>query len=145
MWVDPCAPDPADLQLGADELGLHSLAVADATSDRQRPKFTRYTGHDFLTAHAVQLDSGTGNLVVAEIAAFITPSALVTVHKDDTFAIEGLPARWDDNADLTKYGVGAGRRSLEDEPGPAHQPGGVARPEGASRTSQHSPRMPARI
>ena len=46
VWVDLCAPDLADLQLVADELGLHTLAVEDATSGRQRPKFTRYTGHD---------------------------------------------------------------------------------------------------
>ena len=38
--------------------------------------------------------------------AFITPAALVTVRKDDAFPIDGLLRRWDDNADLTKYGVG---------------------------------------
>jgi magnesium transporter len=109
VWVDLCTPDPDDLQLVAEELGLglHSLAVEDATSDRQRPKFTRYLGHDFLTAYAVHLDVGTGQLVTGEVAAFITPQALVTVRKDDDFPVEGLIRRWDDNADLTTYGVGA--------------------------------------
>lgn len=107
VWVDLCAPELEDLQLVADELGLHSLAVEGATSGRQRPKFTRYAGHDFLTAYAVHLDVETGELVVAEIAAFITAHALVTVRKDNDFPIEGLLDRWDDNTDLTKYGVGS--------------------------------------
>lgn len=107
VWVDLCAPDLADLQLVADELGLHTLAVEDATSGRERPKFNRYTGHDFLTAYAVHLNVETGELVTSEIAAFITSSALVTVRKDDEFPIEDLLVRWDNNADLTKYGVGS--------------------------------------
>jgi len=107
VWVDLHAPDPADLQLVADELGLHSLAVEDATSGRQRPKFTRYDGHEFLSAYAVHLDRESGALVTSEIAAFITSSALVTVRMDDEFPIDELVHRWDDNSDLTRYGVGA--------------------------------------
>jgi magnesium transporter len=107
VWVDLRAPDPEDLQLVADELGLHRLAVEDATAGRQRPKFDRYSGHDFLTAYWVDLDVDSGELVTAEIAAFVTTSALVTVRNDDRFPMDRLVARWDDNADLTKYGVGA--------------------------------------
>jgi magnesium transporter len=107
VWVDLCGPDQKDLQLVADELGLHTLAVQDAMTGRQRPKFARYAGHDFLTTSSVKLDPESGELKPAEIAAFITPSALVTVRQDDQFPIEELVARWDDNADLTKYGIGA--------------------------------------
>jgi magnesium transporter len=107
VWVDLCSPDLAHLQLVADELGLHTLAVEAATTGRQRPKFSRYDRHDFLTAYAVRLDVRSGELVTGEIAAFITPSALVTVRKDDEFPIDGLLSRWDDNADLSKYGIGA--------------------------------------
>jgi len=107
VWVDLCAPDMADLQLVADELGLHALAVEDATSGRQRPKFVRYDGHSFLTLYAVHLDVESGELITGEIAAFVTPSALVTVRKDDAFPIEGLLRRWDENPELTKYGIGA--------------------------------------
>jgi magnesium transporter len=107
VWVDLCGDELSDLQQVADELGLHTLAVEDATSGRQRPKFNRYQGHDFLSAYAVHLDATSGELVMGEIAAFITPSALVTVRKDENFPIDGLLRRWDDNADLTKYGIGA--------------------------------------
>jgi magnesium transporter len=107
VWVDLHASELDDLQVVADELGLHSLAVEDASSGRQRPKFVRYQGHDFLNAYAVHLDEATGELVTGEVAAFITPSALVTVRKDDAFPIAGLLTRWDDNADLTRNGIGA--------------------------------------
>jgi magnesium transporter len=107
VWVDLCSPAPEDLQLVAEELGLHSLAVADAMSERQRPKFSRYDGHDFLTVYAVELDVVTGRLVTSEIAAFVTPYALITVRKDAGLSLEGLLERWDTNAELTKSGVGA--------------------------------------
>lgn len=107
VWVDLSTPTLADLQLVADELGLHTPAVEDAASGRQRPKFTRYAGHHFLTAYAVTLDVGSGELVAGEIAAFITEHALVTVRKDDHFPVEKLLARWDDNPELMGHGVGS--------------------------------------
>jgi magnesium transporter len=106
VWVDLCNPDPSQLQLVGDELGLHALAVEDATTGRQRPKLDRYASHDFLTAYAVALDAQSGALATAEIAAFILPRALITVRKDENFPIEGLVERWDQNVDLTKYGIG---------------------------------------
>src|SRR6476620_7996769 len=105
VWVDLCGPDLEDLQAVADELGLHSLAVEDATSGRERPKFNRYAGHDFLTLYSVHLDVDTGTLLTAEVSAFVTPSALVTVRRDDTFSIDGLTARWDDDPATTRFGV----------------------------------------
>ncbi|MEO5663989.1 MAG: magnesium transporter CorA family protein [Nocardioides sp.] len=107
VWVDLCAEDLEDLQRVADELGLHRLAVEDAAQGRQRPKFDRYAGHDFLSAYSVQLDVDSGQLVTAEIHAFITPSALVTVRRDEAFAIDSMLTRWDDEVELTRFGVGA--------------------------------------
>jgi magnesium transporter len=107
VWVDLCAPALEELQLVADELGLHVLAVEDATQGRQRPKLDRYSGHDFLSAYSVRLDVDSGQLVTGEIHAFITPTALVTVRRDDSFSLDALLTQWDDEADLTKFGVGA--------------------------------------
>ena len=107
VWVDLCSPDLEELQLVADELGLHSLAVESAASGHQRPKFNQYTGHDFFTVYAVHLDESSGQLTTGEIAAFITPTALITVRKDDEFPLDGLLTRWNDNAEHTRFGVGA--------------------------------------
>jgi magnesium transporter len=107
VWVDLCAPDTKDLELVADELALHALAIEDATTGRNRPKLDRYSTHDFLTAYDVALDVETGELTTFEIAAFITHKALVTVRPTEGFDLDGLMKRWDDNSDLTKHGVGA--------------------------------------
>ena len=106
VWVHLRADDADGLQRVADELDLHSVAVEDARKGRQRPKFERYAGHDFLTAYAVRLDVVTGQLVITEIAAFITPAALVTVTTSDDFPLEELVARWDETVELTAFGVG---------------------------------------
>jgi magnesium transporter len=106
VWLDLCEPDQADLQLVTEEFGLHPLAVEDATQGHERPKLDRYQDHAFLTAYGVSLDPATGRLQKSELAAFITPRALITVRKDPSFDIEGVVARWDGSADLAVHGVG---------------------------------------
>jgi magnesium transporter len=105
VWVDLCAPDMGELELVAEELGLHALAVEDAVHPHQRPKLDRYPDHSFLSAYAVRLDSDSGELLTSEVAAFLTPRALVTVRKDDAFDIDAVVQRWDSSADLAKHGV----------------------------------------
>jgi magnesium transporter len=106
VWLDLCEPNPADLEVLSEEFGLHPLAVEDAIHEHQRPKLDRYQTHSFLTAYAVRLDNDTGELETSELAAFITPRALITVRKDPRFEIEGVLARWDSSADLARHGVG---------------------------------------
>lgn len=105
IWFDLCSPSAADLGSIAEELSLHSLAIEDATGERQRPKLDRYQTHLFLNAYAVRLDRESGELVTAEVAAFITRQALVTVRKDESFAIDEVVRRWDSSADLAKFGI----------------------------------------
>jgi magnesium transporter len=106
VWVDLCAPDADDLSHVAKELGLHRLAVADATDMRQRPKLDHYATHEFLNMYAVDLDHATGQLRLSELSAFITTKALITVRKDTAFDIDNVVARWDDLPDLAEFGVG---------------------------------------
>jgi magnesium transporter len=82
------------------------LAVEDAVHEHQRPKLDRYASHLFVTAYAVALDTTTGELDTCEVAAFVTASALVTVRKDERFAIDEVTGRWDGSPDLAKHGVG---------------------------------------
>ena len=105
VWVDLCSPDLSDLRVLAEELGLHRLAVEDAVHPHQRPKLDRYSDHAFLSTYAAYLDPASAELTTSEVAAFITPSALVTVRKDDRFDIEAVVKRWDSERDLSRYGV----------------------------------------
>jgi magnesium transporter len=106
VWIDLCRPDTKDLSAVAAELGLHRLAVADATDLRQRPKLDHYATHEFINMYAVALDQRTGQLELSEVSAFITTNALITVRKDTSFDIENVVARWDDVPDLASHGVG---------------------------------------
>jgi magnesium transporter len=106
VWLDLCEPDQQDLAVVSQEFGLHPLAVEDAIQEHERPKLDRYQDHAFLTAYAVSLDPATGRLQKSELAAFITPRALITVRKDPTFDIQGVMERWDGSADLAVHGVG---------------------------------------
>jgi magnesium transporter len=106
VWLDLCEPDQQDLAVVSQEFGLHPLAVEDATQEHERPKLDRYQDHYFLTAYAVSLDPTSGRLQKSELAAFITPRALITVRKDAGFDIDGVVERWDGSADLAGHGVG---------------------------------------
>jgi magnesium transporter len=106
VWVDLCAPDTVDLKAVAEELGLHELAVEDAIERSQRPKLDHYKTHDFLSMYAVWLNKKTGELETSELAAFLTPTALVTVRKDERFAVQGVVDRWDAATDLARHQVG---------------------------------------
>jgi magnesium transporter len=104
-WFDLCAPSREELASIGEELGLHDLAVEGALAEAQRPKLVRFAEHQFLTAYAVRFDAETGELTTADIAAFITHNALVTVRKSDAFDIEELERRWDAGGELARHGV----------------------------------------
>jgi len=105
VWVDFCGPSKEELDELADELKLHELAVEDALGEHQRPKLDHYATHNFLACHAVDLDTADGTLTVTEVDAFINKQWLVTVRKDDAFALDEVIARWDRSTDLAVHGV----------------------------------------
>jgi magnesium transporter len=105
VWMDVCEPDEQDLAAIAEELQLHRLAVEDAVMEHQRPKLDRYDTHLFVTGYAVRLDTVTGRLTTAEVDAFVTRQALVTVRKSQGFPIDEVLSRWDASPDLAKHGT----------------------------------------
>jgi magnesium transporter len=105
VWVDLCEPDHDQLITLAEELSLHELAVEDALGPHQRPKLDQYDTHQFLSIHAVRLDPDSGELDETEIDAFINPRYIVTIRKNDRFAVEGVVQRWDRSAALARHGV----------------------------------------
>src|SRR5689334_18959089 len=106
IWLDLRDPGREDLAVLSEEFGLHPLAVEAALWHSQRPRLDRFRGHLFLTAYGTRLDTGTGALATSEISAFVTSQALITVRKDDRIDIGAVVARWDENPDLAKFGVG---------------------------------------
>jgi len=115
VWVDLCAPDPQHLSELAEELTLDPHAVEDSLARQERAKSVRYATHTFLTVFATTIADddaasagrGVRGLRASRISAFILRRGIVTVRQDDSFDIEQVVARWDENPDLLKYGVGA--------------------------------------
>jgi magnesium transporter len=105
VWVDFCAPTEAQLDELARELGLHELAVEDALGEHQRPKLDHYETHQFLSCHAVSLDTELGVLDESEIDAFLNPRWLITVRKSESFPIAAVLERWDRSPDLAARGI----------------------------------------
>lgn len=106
VWLDLLQPSVTDMDVVVEELGLHPLAIEDALHDHQRPKLDCYEDHLFLAAYAVSCDPGDGLLLrTAEVAAFLTPRALVTVRKDPLLKLEPLLQRWDGTAQNAPSGV----------------------------------------
>jgi len=100
IWLDLRDPDRRDLAVLSEEFGLHPLAVEDAEREHQRPKLDRYRTLLFLNVYGARLNTGTGELVTSELAAFVLARALITVRKDDGLDIGAVVERWDANPDL---------------------------------------------
>lgn len=105
IWFDLCAPDEADLDVVRQELGLHDLAVEDASHPGQRPKLDHYAEHIFLVAYALEVDPGSKRIRSHEVGVFVTKNAVVTVRGDDGFDIDNVVQRWDSAPALASSGV----------------------------------------
>lgn len=105
IWVDLKASDQGTLDQVALELGIHEIALENATAGWQRPKIDRYPDHSFLAAYAMRLDQESGRLDTSALTAFVTSQTVVTMRQDDLIDIEGVKSRWDDNTGLASSGV----------------------------------------
>jgi magnesium transporter len=102
VWIGLHDPTEAELAAVGEELGLHSLAIEDAVQRNQRAKLDHYDGHLFITVYSAALDGP--DLRTAELAAFVTDRAVVTVHWPDGIGTGTLADRFDHG--LPVNGVG---------------------------------------
>src|SRR3989442_9893844 len=93
-WLDISDPTSKDLDLVAEELGLHPLAVEDAKHGHQRPKIDQYEGHYFVVFYEV--DRPGGELTFNELSIFIIKNAIVTVHPGAVAVVDTVEKRWRD-------------------------------------------------
>ena len=114
VWADLLCPDQDTLCQLAEELSLDQHAVEDALGRQERPKATRYTTHLFMTAHAISFDEH-GGVHVGRVSAFSTKRGFVTVRLDNKLDMDAVIERWDENADLLKYGPRTLMHGLLDE------------------------------
>jgi magnesium transporter len=103
-WLDLCRPSSADITMLTEEFGMHPLAIEDAVQQAQRAKLDRYDTHLFLNTYLAKLNPD-AHLETGEVAAFINQRVLITVRYDDRLNLDELMVRWDENAELAKYGI----------------------------------------
>jgi magnesium transporter len=115
VWADLCNPDDAQLTKLAAELEIDEHAIEDARGEHERPKAMRYSTHLFLTTNAIGYDPQTDELISTRVSAFALARGFFTVRLSDSFDISRVVQRWDDNADLIKYGPRALIHGLLDE------------------------------
>lgn len=105
VWVDLCEATEADLDVLAEELDLHDLAVEDALEPHQRPKLDHYASHLFLSCRAVSVDRDHARLDELEIDSFIGDRWLLTVRESEGGVMDRVVARWDRSTDIAAHGV----------------------------------------
>ncbi len=89
-----------DVEVIAEEFGLHPLAVEDAMSIRQRPKIEAYEGHQFIVFH--QLDEVSDQLEATQIACFIGERYMLTIHAGADRVIQAAKDRWGSSEDTAR-------------------------------------------
>jgi magnesium transporter len=79
VWID-LAPTEDGLAFLAGRFRFHPLALADCGDEDLRAKFEQYPDHLFAVVHRLSPSPDDVGLVTAELNAFLTAEALVTVH-----------------------------------------------------------------
>lgn len=92
-WLDITDPQASDLELIAQELGLHPLAIEDTLHRHQRPKIEDYDSHYFLVFFA--LEAHEGDVVQdIEVSIFLAKNVIVTVHPGELRARLAVEKRY---------------------------------------------------
>lgn len=79
VWID-LVPTPEHLAWLAERFKFHPLALEDCSHEDQRVKFDQYPDHLFTVVHRLSLAPDDSEVLTAELNAFLTAEALVTVH-----------------------------------------------------------------
>ncbi|MDH7569067.1 MAG: magnesium/cobalt transporter CorA, partial [Armatimonadota bacterium] len=105
-WLDLEAPTPAEWQLLREEFDFHPLALEDAEHAHQRPKIEHYESFYLMVFYALQREAEGGEEICPrEIALFVGPNYLVTVHSAPVSALAQVAQRWHLKSDATPPGL----------------------------------------
>jgi magnesium transporter len=99
VWAEADVKDLAeeDVALIAEEFSLHELAVEDAVTLRQRPKFETFPDHMFIVLH--QLDEEEGQLEPAQLSMFVGDHYVLVLHGGATRTLDEARRRWKEEVD----------------------------------------------
>jgi magnesium transporter len=95
VWVALVEPERAEVELMADEFGLHELAVEDASKGHQRPKIEEYGDSLFAVVHTIDPDptNPEGDIVKGEVALFVGRNYVLSVRRRSPQGFASVRAR----------------------------------------------------
>lgn len=94
VWAEADVKDltESDVSMIAEEFSLHELAVEDAVTLRQRPKFETFPDHMFIVLH--QLNEEGGQLEPAQLSMFVGDHYVLVLHGGAARTLEEARRRW---------------------------------------------------
>jgi len=93
VWLDLDNPSEEQIQHLQEELSIHPLAVLDIQTPRQRPKMDEYEKLTLVVLFAGE-SVARHRIQLKQVAMFVGPGYLVTIHNGPIPALEDVRARW---------------------------------------------------
>ena len=108
VWVALVEPDDSELELMADEFGLHELAVEDARKGHQRPKIEEYGDSLFAVIQTVDPDPAdpTAEFILGEIAVFVGRNYVLSVRRRTARGLQVVRDRAESEPENLSHGAG---------------------------------------
>ena len=108
VWVALLDPDAGELELMAEEFGLHALAVEDARKGHQRPKIEEYGDSLFAVLHAIESDpaSEQHDLRAGEVHLFVGRNYILSVRRGAQQGFAEVRARAETEPENLAHGAG---------------------------------------
>jgi magnesium transporter len=108
LWFDIDGDiDEATALLLQQRIGLHPLAIQDASRDRHPPKIEDFDGYTFLIFKGLSADSESIDCSTIQIALFVGERFLVTRHSGESYSINRLRQEVEADTSLFSSGPGA--------------------------------------
>ena len=108
VWVALRDPETGELELMAEEFGLHALAVEDAQKGHQRPKIEEYGESLFAVIHTVEAVPGQPRPEIAtgEVAIFVGRNYILSVRRGTQQGFANVRARAESEPENLAHGAG---------------------------------------
>lgn len=104
LWVGLKDPTKEEFELIAREFSLHPLAVEDALSGGQRPKFEIYDDSAFLVMRTLRYIDATSDIETGELMVFVGDRFVVTVRRGEPTPLESVRSALEHDPELLEKG-----------------------------------------
>lgn len=113
-WVGLVEPTATEFEAVRLEFDLHELAVEDAITAHQRPKFEQYGDTLFLVLKTARYVGPEEVVEIGEVMIFVGPDFVITVRHGEAGGLGDVRERLEENPELLRRGPGAALHAIVD-------------------------------